>query len=612
MPRLLASLTNRIFLAAALLVALATGFTAAFVNSRVTAQAESELQRGLVESGAVVGRQGEALVETFSLLARLIADLPKLKAAVATGDPPTVQPLAADYQQMLARSSLVVVTDRDGRVLAVAGPVGLDPAVAAALPSVRAAMGGTPATSFRPHPNGLLQVFTVPITVGGEPAGIAGTLSVGFLLDGAVASDFKQLTGSEIAFGLDGRIRASTLSRSAWAALDGVRQTDQMSRVSSGGDEYVLLMRPLAHGPGVAGAAGPSGAIDGSPFVVVVRSRTEQLRFLGPIQTVIAVTVLLTLLLATVLSYVVARSVTRPLAAIKGVMREMAATGDLTLKIPAQPGSWEDEDAHLLASTFNTLTESIARFEKEAAQRERLSSLGRLSSVVAHEIRNPLMIIKSAVRTLRQPGTGEDSRREAIEDIDQEVLRLNRIVSEVLDYAKPITFEWQDIDPNVVCREAAQAVRVASPGVAIEVSLAPGLAMITTDGQRLRTVLVNVLTNAAQAVCATRGSSLDEAADDRPGVELRVAPGGDGGTIILVHDEGIGIDPAAAARMFEPYFTTRRAGTGLGLAIARNIIDGLGGTIAIANGASSGTDVRITLPPRPPASAAGAAAGSSS
>ena len=112
---LLVSLTNRIFLAAALLVVLAIGFTAAFVSARVTSEAEAELQRGLVESGAVVGRQSEALVETFTLLARLTADLPKLKAAVATGDPPTVQPLAADYQLMLARSSLVVVTDQDGR-----------------------------------------------------------------------------------------------------------------------------------------------------------------------------------------------------------------------------------------------------------------------------------------------------------------------------------------------------------------------------------------------------------------------------------------------------------------------------------------------------------------
>ncbi len=603
MLRLLASLTNRIFLAAALLVVVATGFTAAFVSSRVTAQAESELQRGLVESGAVVGRQGEALVETFSLLARLIADLPKLKAAVATGDPPTVQPLAADYQQMLARSSLVVVTDQDGRVLALAGPVALDPAVAATLPSVRAAIGGTPASSFRPHPDGLLQVLTVPITVGGEPAGIAGTLSVGFLLDGAVASDFKQLTGSEIAFGLDGRIRASTLPRSAWAALDGVRQTDQMSRVSSGGDEYVLLTRPLVQGPSVRAGGRAPGVVEGSPFVVVVRSRTEQLRFLRPIQTVIAVTVLVTMMLATVLSYAVARTVTRPLAAITGVMREMAATGDLTLKIPAQPGSWDDEDAHLLAATFNTLTDSIARFEKEAAQRERLSSLGRLSSVVAHEIRNPLMIIKSAVRTLRQPDANQDARQEALQDIDQEVVRLNRIVSEVLDYAKPISFSWHMVDPNAVCREAAQAVQAAEPDVVIEFVPAPALPPIRTDAERLRTVLVNVLTNATQAVRAARNYSPEAPPDDSPGVALSTTPGEGSGAIILVRDEGCGIDPAVAARVFEPYFTTRRAGTGLGLAIARNIIEGLGGTISIGRAAPSGTDVRITLPSRPPAPA---------
>ena len=368
---LLASLTNRIFLAVALLVVLAVGVTAVFVSSRVTAQAESELQRGLLASGTVVGRQGAALVETFALQARLTADLPKLKAAVATGDAPTVQPLVADYQQMLAGSSLVMVTDLGGRVLASAGPAALDPAVGAALPSVRAALAGSPASSFRRDPAGILQVLSVPITVGGEPAGLAGTLSVGFLLNDAVASDFKQLTGSEIAFGLDGRIVAATLPEPLWPLLDNARRPDRMSRVASGSDEYVLLSSPLVPTPSAGAGSHAPGVVGGSPFVVVVRSRTEQLRFLGPIKTVIAVTVIVTMLLATVLSYAVARTVTRPLAAITGVMREVAATGDLTRKIPLRSRSWQDEDTRLLASTFNTLTDSIARSEEE---RLRLSS----------------------------------------------------------------------------------------------------------------------------------------------------------------------------------------------------------------------------------------------
>jgi signal transduction histidine kinase len=114
-------------------------------------------------------------------------------------------------------------------------------------------------------------------------------------------------------------------------------------------------------------------------------------------------------LAATVLSYGIARTVTRPLGIITATMRDMAATGDLTrrIPIPAAP-QWEDEDARLLASTFNTMTDSIARFQREAAQRDRLSALGRLSTVVAHEIRNPLMIIKAA---LRRPAQGRDRAR---------------------------------------------------------------------------------------------------------------------------------------------------------------------------------------------------------
>jgi signal transduction histidine kinase len=324
------------------------------------------------------------------------------------------------------------------------------------------------------------------------------------------------------------------------------------------------------------------------------------LRFLGPIQTAIGVTAVLTMLLATVLSYAVARTVTRPLGAITSVMREVAATGDLTRKIPVQPGSWEDEDARLLASTFNTLTDSIARFEREASQRERLSSLGRLSSVVAHEIRNPLMIIKSAARTLRQPGAAADARDEALQDIEQEVVRLNRIVSEVLDYAKPITFAWRESDATAICREAAAAVRAADAGAAIETVLAPGLAPVRTDPERVRTVLINVLQNAVQAVRGASGSTGDTKAAALPPIVLRTAARDGGGVTILVHDEGPGIEPAAASRLFEPFFTTRRGGTGLGLAIAKNIIEGLGGTITIAGATPAGTDVRISLPPGPP------------
>ena len=146
------------------------------------------------------------------------------------------------------------------------------------------------------------------------------------------------------------------------------------------------------------------------PVALTLRSRTERLRVLNTIRTGLAGALILTLLLATIVSLRrVALTMTRPLAAITGAMRDVAATGDLTRKVPLRSGPWDDADARLLASAFNTLTESIARFQAEAAQRERLSSLGRLSTVIAHEIRNPLMIIKAALRTLKRGALGRPS-----------------------------------------------------------------------------------------------------------------------------------------------------------------------------------------------------------
>ena len=111
------------------------------------------------------------------------------------------------------------------------------------------------------------------------------------------------------------------------------------------------------------------------------------------------------------------------------------------------------------------MTESIAGFQREAAQKERLSALGRLSTVIAHEIRNPLMIIKSALPSLRRGHLhAHRSWREAVADIDEETSRLNRIVTEVLDFARPIRFDLAEADLNEICRASAQAAWAGAPG----------------------------------------------------------------------------------------------------------------------------------------------------
>jgi signal transduction histidine kinase len=580
--RVLSSLTNRIFIGSAALAVLTIVMAVSRFNAAVTTQAENELRRGLEEAGTLLEENRETLFGHFSREARLISDLSNLKAAMTTKDAPTVQPIASEYQRRIG-SDLLVVTDPAGRVLAQAGRLQM-PEVPAAHEAVRGATEGHEVVSLWPHPGGVIQVVSVPSLIANE---LVGTLSVGFSLDEQTARQFKGLTNSEIAFVVGGQVQASTLPPEASPTLAGLAGAEGVRRVEIGDSEYVAVSRTLALNATGAGAVVPPSAF---PTAIILRSRTERLRFLSAVHRDLAGTAILAVLAATLVSYGIARTVTRPLGTITATMREMAATGDLTRRIslPAR-ARWEDEDARLLATTFNAMTDSISRFQQEAAQRERLSALGRLSTVVAHEIRNPLMIIKTALRKLRGANPGPEDLRAAVTDIDEEIARLNRIVSDVLDFARPIKFELAATDLNALCDDAATAVSVeATVGVSRE--LDPTMGMVTTDGERLRLALVNLLMNARHAVMARPEPPPPHQ------IHLKTLRLGRERVAIEIRDRGTGIAVGDLPRVFDPYFTTRRTGTGLGLAISRHIVEGLGGTISVSSRSGEGTDVRVELP----------------
>ncbi len=583
--KLLSSLRSRIFLASALLTVLSIGVAIYLVSGRVRREAENSLRREITTTGTLVDQFRTTRTQSFTQMARLIADAPKLKAAVDTNDPPTVQDTADDYQAQLG-SSVLLITNRAGVVLATVGASTRTANVVAAQPAVKAALAGREAVSLLPQPDGILHLITVPMSVGLSQPDILGTLSVGFLLDDAFASQLKQLTGSDIAFGMDGQVLSSTLPREARTALSGLlRQEGTITNVALLDEEFAVLPMRLVQGDLLADGGGP--------VALILRSRTGQLRFLSEINTELAVTAVVAVLLATLLSFAVARTITRPLAAITGVMREVAVTGDLTRKIVLRSNDrWDDDDAQLLAATFNTLTDSVSRAQREMAQRERLSSLGRLSTVIAHEVRNPLMIIKAALHTLRKPSVSPDEVREVVSDIDGEVVRLNRVVNDVLDFARPIAFDLADADINTLCRESAAAAQ-ATPGVEVKVEVDPSVGTIVTDAERLRLALVNIVVNARHAVA---GQPIQR-------VTMTTRRESDA-VMIVVADTGVGIERANLPRVFDPYFTTKRGGTGLGLPLTRSIVEGLGGTIAVASEPGRGTDIRISLPLRsaqPPA-----------
>jgi signal transduction histidine kinase len=246
----------------------------------------------------------------------------------------------------------------------------------------------------------------------------------------------------------------------------------------------------------------------------------------------------------------------------------------------------------------------VARFQKEAAQKERLSSLGRLSTVIAHEIRNPLMIIRATLTSLRRDHVSAADRLEAAADIDEETTRLNNLVSDVLDFAKPIRFDLAGANLNDVCRASAAAAWAGHDSGEVQLDLDPEMPIAVTDAERMRTALVNIFTNARHALHAAAGARAADnrhrgsdavAVATRPGVVVKTRYAA-GRVAITIQDFGTGITPEDLAHIFDPYFTTRRKGTGLGLPIAKNIIEGLGGTIAVSSQLGTGTEIRLDLP----------------
>jgi signal transduction histidine kinase len=569
------SLTNRIFVAAALLAVLSIGAAIYIVSRAVNRQGARELQRGIDEAATLVDEYRKFSFETFGLEARLIADLPRLKAAVDTHDPATVEQVAREYQQLATNANLFAIADNRGSVLVRLGTSDVPDEALTATVNI----GRTEAIereAFWPEKRGILLIKSVPIWIDQSQPDVLGTLILGRSLDYTQASKFQRQTNSEIAFGVNGTIKAATLPENTWPALapllgnPGVRSSIRLN-----GEDYLAYANPI-------GPAGPRG----QPIGIVLRSQTERQKFLSDLHFQLGLTAVVAVLASILLSYAVARTVTRPVEAITSTMREMAASGDLTRRIPVSPdGRWQDEDARLLATTFNSMTDSIEKFQREATQRERLSSLGRLSTVVAHEIRNPLMIIKTSLRALRRENAGPDQVRAAAKDIDEEISRLNRIVAEVLDFARPIKFELAPADLNAMAQDAARAATAADGTVRIRLDLDPGLPSMTTDMERLRHALLNILSNAVQAVAGRQAD-----------VRLQTSRIDARRLAIVVTDNGEGIATEDLPRLFDPYFTTRRTGTGIGLAISRNIIEGLGGRITVASEPDRGTEVRIELP----------------
>jgi two-component system sensor histidine kinase HydH len=244
----------------------------------------------------------------------------------------------------------------------------------------------------------------------------------------------------------------------------------------------------------------------------------------------------------------------------------------------------------LSAWQIRTLRQYL-QLQNEAARQERLAALGGMAAVLAHEIRNPLGAIKGLAQFLGEKRAADPPQVEMTHTIAQEATRLERLVNDLLTYARPRPPARQTTNlPDVL----GEVLRLASPaakaaGVVCRLDVSEEVPPIAADPEQLKQLFGNLSLNALQAM--PTGGRLTVAVrpmDGKGGIRR--------GVEVAVEDTGSGIPDADLPRVFEPFYTTRTKGTGLGLAICKQIVEAHGGALRVGRTGPDGTTILVTLP----------------
>ena len=246
------------------------------------------------------------------------------------------------------------------------------------------------------------------------------------------------------------------------------------------------------------------------------------------------------------------------------------------------------DNARLFQDLKRSYTE-LSRAQQELVKRERLAALGELSAVVAHEVRNPLGVIFNSLASLRRLGPQDEDARMLLSIVGEEAERLNRMVSDLLDFARPHVPQLQPESLGEILKGAAEAAGRAMPGahVRIAVDVAQELPPVPVDAEMIRQAVVNLVMNAVQAM--PRGGEVTVRARSEARGSARYAR-------VEVQDNGPGIPPEHADLVFQPFFTTKAAGTGLGLAVVKRIADAHRAELAVRSTPGAGSTFILWLP----------------
>ncbi len=270
----------------------------------------------------------------------------------------------------------------------------------------------------------------------------------------------------------------------------------------------------------------------------------------------------------------------------KDISLEIAPGRRVLLDITASPVRSSEDQITGYVFLFRDLTQ-IGELKKQVETNRRLAAIGKLAAGVAHEIRNPLSSIKGFATYFGKRYEKNENDRETALIMVSEVERINRSITQLLEFAKPLGVEKKEVDIRQMIDHSLKLIHhdLEQKDIRAKVDIDISKTLIHTDGDRMNQVLLNLYINAVAAL--ERGGTLAVSVKDTPQEEW---------IEIRVKDNGKGIDEEFLDQIFDPYFTSRPTGTGLGLSIVHRIIENLGGNIRVESKKGEGACFIINLP----------------
>lgn len=548
------SLLWKILIPTSLVMTLAFAITGWLVERAVVNTTHASVEQEAKGSFQAYESLWKARADLLASVSEILSTMSDVRAAFSTRDQATIRDTAGELWSKVSsgEDAFFLVSDGRGRLIASLGA----PALFVPnddLPMVRAALSHFPkqVSGFFQKSDELFQLVITPVYVqsSGGPA-LLNVLLAGYKVDQSVARRLKQSTGgSEYVFVSDGRAVTSTLSPEATAAI-----MPRLTRDPKGSSipDYLALSNPLLD---------ISGAPVGQIFILRSLAAAEQR--LAALRRQMFGLWLLALLAALAVTYLVARKLMQPVAELDRAAAEIGKQNyDYRIEVDTQ------DELGRLAETFQSMCESIRQAREELIRNERIATIGRLSTSIVHDLRNPLAAIYAGAEMLVDGHLPPDQTRRLARNIYRSSRGIQDMLQELLDVCrgKSTGDEVCGLHEVVLAAWATIMPDGDAGGIQLITEIADDLEC-RLERARMERVFCNLFENAIEAMPSGGRISVRATAEA-------------GSVIVRVDDTGPGISPLVRGRLFQPFVTAgKNNGLGLGLALSRQTILDHGGDI---------------------------------